>query len=77
MVMAIWYMCIRKDKKYLKFIMFNSGAVKLVNNDNLKRSNQYAQKFTDGANFLDAITNLFSLTFLDLSELAQWIIEHY
>jgi hypothetical protein len=76
-MMGIWYSMSKKDRKYFKFIMFNSGKVKIVSNDSIKKSNQNKFIFKDGANFLDSIVNLFKLDMLDLSELTQWIINEY
>jgi len=75
--MGIWYMYNRTNFNYIKFIIFNSGKVKIVKNDNMNRKNQTIQLFKDGANFLDALINLFNLNSLDLSELIQWIINEY
>lgn len=75
--MGIWYKCERKAKSYFKFIIFNSGKVKIVSNISKKRVNRKTQIFKDGANFLDGIINLFGLGFIELAELSTWIIEQY
>lgn len=76
-MMGIWYSLDYKNKNYFKFIMFNSGTVKIVSNDYIKRFNQMKFIFKDGAKFMDAILNLFNINGLDLSELIQWIIKEY
>jgi len=76
-LMAIWYKCDNRNKKYLKFIIFNSGKVKLVNNNNIKKITQCIQVFQNGEDLLDALLNLFELHFIEFAELANWILENY
>ena len=75
--MAIWYSCDNKNKKYLKFILFNNGSTKIVSNNEIKRELQTKFLFKDGSKFLDCISALFELPFIELGELSQFIIEEY
>jgi len=76
-MMAIWYSCDNKNKKYLKFILFNNRSVKIVSNYQIKRELQTQFIFKDASKFLDCISALFELPFIELAELSQFIIEEY
>jgi hypothetical protein len=76
-MMGIWFYLEKKQGKYLKVVLFNSGAVKIVNNDGYYTTTQVKQFYSDGARFLDTLLILFELPFLKLTDLTQWFVKEY